>query len=215
MSISRFLAGLVLVGAAVPAISANIVMDPGFETAGGGGTGYVNSPNYAAGGVWQQVLGSGFVLVSAPNAHSGSTSYAPNGFGGNNATVEQQLATMANELYDLSFYYQFDSNGPLTVTFGGLNVAFTSTPDSGGWLLGTATGLMASGASTALAFSSIGGNTALDDVSVTLAEPAAAPEPASLLLAVSGIVGCGLVTSRRRTRRGTASSAMSIVMRNA
>ena len=190
-------AAVLTVAFAAPAGAAvNLVQDPGFESAGP--TGYVNSPNFLPGGFWQQTLGQGFVLVSAPNAHSGNVSYAPNGIGGSNATVQQVLTTMAGQAYDLTFYYIFDGNGPITVTFGGLPVAFISTPDGNGYELGTATGLLGTGTTTALDFSAIGGDTALDDVSVMAAVSVSTPEPASLIMLAMGLAGLGLVLRTRR-----------------
>ena len=135
-------------------------------------------------------------LDSAPNAHSGKISYAPNAFGSSNATVQQALSTVAGQKYDLTFYYQYDSNGPITVMFDGSAVAFTTTPGAKGWDLGTATGLVASGTTTDLDFSAIGADTLLDDVSVT-AEAGPVPEPASLALLTVGVLG---LAAQRRYR---------------
>lgn len=173
----------------------NLVQDSGFESAGG--SGYNSTPSYLPDGVWQQTLGKGFLLDSAANAHSGNNSYAPNGVGGSNATVQQVLATTAGQKYDLQLYYEFDGHGPLTMTFDGLPVSYTST-GSGGWELATASGLLASGPSTTLALSAIGADTLVDDISVTTST---VPEPASIGLLVAG--GLGLLSRRRQRNWGS------------
>jgi hypothetical protein len=131
-----------------------------------------------------------------PNAHSGNVSYAPNGVGGSDATVQQLLSTITGQGYDLSFYYEWDPNSPLSVSFGGaaVNITYLTT---GGWQLATATDLVASSTNTILAFTTAGGDTHLDDVSVTLTATTT-PEPTSLMLLASSLSGLGLFKIAKR-----------------
>ena len=156
------------------------------------------APNFMSDGVWQQTLGRGFVVVDASYAHGGQVSYAPNGLGGSKATVQQTLSTTPGQSYDLSFYYRYDPNGPITVTFGGKAVDLTYDTDPNQWNLETVTGLVATGTSTVLAFSAIGADTVLDDVDVTPSVVSAAPEPNALMLLTCALSAMGLAAWRRR-----------------
>ena len=191
MRIPVALALLLLLAVVVPVGGAtNLVKDPGFESAGA--SGYVFSPNTLPDGVWQQSAGMGYVLNSPPNAYGGNVSYFVAATAPTKGSVQQSLTTSVGTKYDLTFYYTYDSNGPITASFGGKAVTFTSTavPNSQ-YFQAVADGMLASTATTVLAFSSTGGNTILDEVSVI-----AAPEPGSFCLLV--MAGAGLFGRRRR-----------------
>jgi hypothetical protein len=169
---------------------ANIVQDPGFESAGG--TAYVNAPSFLADNVWQVTQGTSFVLDSAPNAHSGNNSLAISA-DGTPSTISQTLTTQAGDDYDLSFFYE-SQTGPITIDFGSTGINLNSGDT--GWTEATYTGLFAPTASTALSFTTSDGDVMIDDVSVT----PVVPEPASLGLI--GGVGIGIMTRRRKSSLG-------------
>lgn len=175
----------------------NLVQDPGFESLTTGGNPYQTAPKTLSDGFWMQTEGQGLKGYSAAgfNAYAGNHWYglSPSG---TFSTLEQVLQTTPGQSYSLTCYLSLTSG--VTISFGGLPVNFTqsSSPIVGtggvGYYEVTATGLIATGSSTALDFSSSNANSLLDEVSVTAS--AAVPEPTSLSLLALG----GMAVRRRR-----------------
>ena len=183
-----------LVGAVwlISTASANLVVNPGFET--GNFTGWTQSGN------------TSFTGVSATSAHSGSFGAF---FGpiGSNGFISQDLVTVADATYDLTFWL---TNSPPTLlnhfeaSWNG-SVISTSVPDNAAAFPYTQflfTGLLATGSSTALEFGFQNdlGFWEFDDVSVTLnTAPSGVPEAFSTLwlaLPLAGMLGFSLLRRR-------------------
>jgi hypothetical protein len=180
---------------------ANIVLDPGFESATGNT--YTSAPSFIGDGVWQVSAGTVYVYDLPADAHSGSNfvDLSPNGVP---TTLQQTLTTTSGQAYDLTFWFQSPGSPLITVNFGTL----VETVPSGSflsWTEASFTDLTATSASTVLSFHSSNGDDFLDDVSVT---PSVVAVPAPLigrglpvLLVVGGILfGAKLLERSTRHR---------------
>jgi hypothetical protein len=169
--------------AAVPsacdAIAGNLVTNCGFETTGG----------------WTP----SFTQAGAVNAHTGSGAADLGSAVGAGNLLEQTITTVIGDTYTLTFWA-----GSLGLT---LDVSFGTT-DLGtvpfsmpGYQEFTYT-VTASATSELLKFDSSSspssGYGSLDDVSLVLASPTPAPEPASLALFATGLAGLAGLRRRRR-----------------
>lgn len=181
--------------------------DPGFElgAASGAFTTYGTGSTF---GGWTVGAGTIDLINSAWVHHSGARSVDMNGSPGL-GTIYQDIATTAGASYDLSFW--MSGNGSDTKTmdvFFGATLAGSFTWTGSGawsyqnmeWQLRTATGLVATAATTRLSFVSttatVFAGPALDDVSLTPA--ATVPEPATVALLGGGLLAVGGVAARRR-----------------
>jgi len=208
-----FVAALALVSLSASAHAANIVVDGGFEAAGGGNVYF--SGQSIDGGSWAVTNGAVFIDNVDPWVFDGNNSlnltganlYVPN-------SVSQELTTVVGQYYAVSFWGNADIPNVFSLTENGSavsgipgSIAQNGFPDQvdplgnsalfvdySGWFTATST-------STDLSFTAIGDpaigspnfSVMIDDVSV-----APAPEPGSIVLMLTGVLGFGLLFVRKR-----------------
>ena len=162
---------------------ANLVTNPGFET--GDFTGWAQSGNL------------GFTGVDG-SPHSG-TFAAFLGPVGSLGFLSQSLVTTPGTGYDLRFFLQTDGGVPseFQVFWNGALILDKTNPPASGYAETALLNLLATGSSTPLQFGfrDDPGFLFLDDVAVT-----PTPEPATVVLFATAMVGVGLRGWRRLTR---------------
>ena len=173
-----------------PLVSANLIVNPGFET--GDFTGWTTTP---------AASGSAFAVVPA-NAHSGTYAVSFAATGTDLDAISQTFATTPGTRYNLSFWLEIvNQNNEFRVTFGGVTVLDLIDQGSfpGRYREFTLTGL-ATGNSTTLEFA--GRNppdfSYLDDVSVT--RVASIPDSGSTAMLFE-VSTAGLFLARMRFRQ--------------
>ena len=115
-------------------------------------------------------------------------------------TVQQTIPTVSGDTYTLAFWV-LNTNGTsvpfsMDVSFGGTSV-LTPTVTSTTYEEFTTT-VTAHSTSSVLELASTAGYGLIDDVSLVLASPTPAPEPASLAVLVTGLAGLAGLRRRRR-----------------
>ena len=181
-----------LLGASVSPTLANLVTDPGFESC----TMYLQSPPPG----WSETSPNAFCDI---NPHTGAWDASLDTPMGSSVTLSQSIATTPGGSYDFSFWLRADlppSPNAFTASFGTDQVLNLVNPASFPYTFENFT-VTASGATTTISFigsTNGAGGWLIDDVSVTAITPAV-PEPASLALLATSILGFGALR-RRRTR---------------
>jgi PEP-CTERM motif len=226
-SLAAFALGTLL-SLTAAAHATNIVVDPGFESAG---TGVAGSYEYFAGqsidgGAWTVINTGG--SVSSTVFIDSSTNLDPLVAFGNNSvnlttadlfepnTISQTLSTVAGLKYVFSFYADADTANTFSATENGIVISGTPTsiaqngfpnanPDSNTSDFTLYTGsFTATSSSTVLDLSATGfpslDPNSTDSVVIDNVSVSATPEPSSLALLVTGLAGMGQIIRRRRSR---------------
>ena len=208
-SFSLLLAALTATLSLPATAHANIVADPGFESAGGGNVYYAGSS--IDGGSWNVLAGGVYIDNNDPWVYAGSNSlnltganlYAAN-------TVSQTLTTVAGQYYLLSFWANADIPNTFSVTENGTTIAgtptsivqngFPSPTTNSGLFVDYTSSFQATSSTTVLDFSSLGDpalNSANYSVMLDNVNVVATPEPSSILLALTGVAGLSTLIRRR------------------
>jgi hypothetical protein len=198
------------------AYASNIVVDSGFESAGGGNT--YSAGQSIDGGAWTVGAGTVYVDNLDPYVFDGNNSV--NLTGANDFAINslyQNLSTVVGQEYQVSFWANSDALNAFSLTENGLalsgipgSIVQNGFPDqidalgNSSHFVEYSGEFVATSATTDLDFSAIGeptltelqngqGSVVIDDTSVS-----PAPEPGSMVLMLTGIVGLGLLIARKR-----------------
>jgi hypothetical protein len=202
-----------VVGLSVSAHASTVIADGGFEAAGGGNVYFAGQS--IDGGSWNVTNGAVYIDTLDPYVYAGSNSvnltlanlYVPN-------SLEQTLTTTVGQTYTVNFWANSDSANTFSLTENGsaLTGSPTSIVDNG--FPGTITNsslfvdytgeFTATSTTTDLTFTATGdpiigstdGSVMIDDVGIS-----ATPEPGSIVLTLTGMIGLGLLAARKRLGR--------------
>jgi hypothetical protein len=199
-----------IVSFAASAHAANIVTDSGFESAGGGNIYF--SGQSIDGGSWNVTAGSVYIDTGDPYVFAGSNSlnltganpYVPD-------SISQTLTTTPGKIYDISFWADADSANAFSLTENGVAIAGlpTSIVDNGFPGLTTNSSLfvdytsdfLATSSSTTIDFTDTADppiGSALGSVEIDNVVVQPTPEPSSIALMLTGILGLGIALGRKR-----------------
>jgi|GEM_PF-925372 len=211
----------------LPAVSAHadIVADGGFESAAPGATANTwtqyNVGSSIDGGSWLVTAGSVGVDSQDNYVYDGNNSVTLNGDPTQIDSLSQTLATIVGQQYTIGFWADAEVNNAFSATFGG--VALSGVPssiaengfpnsnypgNSSQFVYYSGTGI-ATSTSTELTFSSTTLPTIGNGVSVEIDDVTATPtpEPGSIFLMLTGILGLGFVVARKHLGQAALNSA--------
>jgi len=180
-----FVISMVALGVTLPAHATTLVTNGSFE-----------DPAVFFG--WTQIGDSQFNAVICDEAPDGNC-FASFGAVGGTGGISQDLATVAGQIYTISFYLSPDGETPslVSVSFGGTVLLNVTNPPASDFQKLVFTAIAPTNTTTlSFSFRDDIGSINLDAVSVD-----AAPEPATLGLMGLALVGLAVTRSRRRTSR--------------
>jgi len=185
-------AAMVIMVCAPAAFAQNLVTNGGFET--GDFTGWTEGGNFQ---FTQVVSGPFYVYTGAQEGNF----YATLGPVGSDGTLSQVLTTQAGTQYTFSFWLNAVGDDPsdFSAMWDGTTVYSATDPNTGGnWQNFTFTETGTGSDTITFAFRDDPAYIALDNVSVTPSTSGTSvPEPSSILLMGSGVLGLAGVIRRR------------------
>jgi len=182
-----FVISMVALGVTLPAHATTLVTNGSFE-----------DPAVFFG--WTQIGDSQFNAVICDEAPDGNC-FASFGAVGGTGGISQDLATVAGQIYTISFYLSPDGSSPslVSVSFGGTLLLNLTDPPASDFQQLVFTAIAPTNTTTlSFTFRDDPGSINLDAVSVDVN---ATPEPATLGLMGLALVGLAVTRSRRRTSR--------------
>jgi hypothetical protein len=186
---------LVVCVASAPATFAqNLITNGSFET--GDFTGWTTGGNFED----TQVVSGAFYEYTA--AQDG-TFYATMGPVGSDGTISQTLADVAGAQYTVSFWFASVGDNPsdFSVSWDGTQLLSLTNPNTGSAWSQYTYNVTGTGSDTlTFAFRDDPAYMALDNVSVTENSGQSVPEPSSLLMLGTGVLGLGGVVRRKLSR---------------
>ena len=212
------------------ASTTNLVSDPGFESAGGGNTYY--SGQSIDGGSWFVGGGASTVYIDFqdPYVYDGNNSANLTAFSPyTTSSLYQNLTTVVGQTYWVNFWANSDSPNIFSLTENANAVSgipgsivdngFPDQVDPNGnsaLFVDYAGAFVATSTTTDLSLTTIAnptlaeyqagdGSVVIDDVSVT-----ATPEPSSIVLMLTGLLGLGLLVGRKRLRLPASGAAFAL-----
>ena len=129
--------------------------------------------------------------------------YAAMGPVGSDGTLSQTISDIAGQHYTFSFWFNAVGDDPsdFSANWNGTNLLALTDPNTGGTWTQYSYNVVGTGSDTIqFAFRDDPGYMALDNVSVSAAGGGSAPEPSSILLLGTGILGLGGVARRKLGR---------------
>jgi hypothetical protein len=216
-SLSLLLTALTVSNFTASAHAASILVDGGFESAGGGNI-YYSSPTHQSidGGSWIVTAGEVYIDNLDPYVYAGNNSLNLTGANPYQTdSIMQALTTVAGEAYTVNFWANADSPNVFSLTENGVTLlespisivdnGFPSSATNGNSSLFVdySATFRATSTTTDLMFTdisdpAIGSQTQTGSVLIDNVAVQPTPEPSSIALLFTGIVGLALLVGRKR-----------------